>query len=399
MPAKIFYLIIKMFKGKKIITLLMMIQIFISLLLFNISFARINHYLTITNIVKSTKISNSIYFVPDIRYFSDVNSEKPYKMIDEKINNLRNLEYFTNIKQLTGSINVNQNNPLITTLLMYNNKLIQDIKLPLSDGKWIKAYAENDKVPIIISHDLSKYYRTGDIIKIQCYKKDSSPETINTIVYGILDKPNNYLSLGAGGDIISIDQLFFRDTNIIIMPQIKGLDGFDQKAKFLFMKEGSNKSDTLSAWERSLKGIGYISPVSKMVDIYKISLKKSLATEFSICIIVLLLTIVGIGGNNVLSLIFQEKEFATYFMCGLKWSKCTFMILAKDILVLVIPGIATIFAIKYSIEPSMLGKSLLFNNYSFVVSFSIVLTIFLFTSVESILRLKKASPISIIRGR
>jgi hypothetical protein len=113
-------------------------------------------------------------------------------------------------------------------------------------------------------------------------------------------------------------------------------------------------------------------------------------------VLVLVISIAGLGGNNMLSILTNEKKFAVYYMCGATWTKCIMMILIKDLLILAIP--CTLSYIFLEIIARFIPKELFSTNIVYLfIAIAICLVIFLITSVGSILNIYKKSPVSIIR--
>lgn len=400
--SKILYLSIKRLLDNKIVNVILMFQIFITLLAINITIGRIQYIDYIEHITRDSGLTKALYFVPSShKYTVNPPRDNTGFLPDKKLSEFDCIQTIWKIKYATSKL---ANMDRLFNTYMYNDDMIKNVKLPLSKGKWFDSYKSYDmsEIPIILSYSLSGCYTVGDRLKIEIAAGDSVIHSLNTRVIGFMNKANYFLSIGGGGDNLSINNIFAKEDYFAIMPQSilskdKTLTSFDQFARILFLKDGLEPDKkVVGALKNELSKIGYADTIENMISNYKKGDEKQINLQILLWILILILTVTGIGGNNVLMLIKQEKEYAVYFLTGITWGKCILITLLRCIYIFILP-----FAISFSVLQYLYGTSfgsfLIINNSNIFYSIGIVLLIYVISSVDIMVHLYKTSPMQIIR--
>ncbi len=383
---KILYITIKQLLEYKLINIIMVIQIYITLIIANITMSTILQITCITRITNNTDLVHAIYFSAFPRVIDD-NMKNP-DFINKRLLSLDGVS-IGNALYFSAQF-PNCNEPVRVS--MYNSVLVNSINLPLKSGSWFTVeHTSSDIRPIIISNALSKHYKLGDIINIREIRPDSNKTPVRVV--GILDNGDYSLRLGAGGDFLSLSAIFERNDHFAIMSiEDNCFKPYDEFGRLLFL---SNK-DTFNKIDSQLNDIGHVYKISDMEEQYKKSINEKLILQFIIFLILFILACTGIGGNNALMLNSKEKEYAIDFICGMAWIKCVIVSLVSNIVILLIPSTAAYLTLTMPANFPMF-QNLYINGYNLIFSIGLIIIIFIITSVQPLFGLYKTDPIQIIR--
>jgi hypothetical protein len=383
----------KKFIETKLLNIFLIVQIVIVIVVLNISIGKIQHSAFVTGIVHQSEITKAYYVAPRMNTRFGLEAGLINKEFDQLFASLENIESIEAINKLSFLI---PEVALDIAVMSYNPNMINRIHLPLSAGNWFtkESMDHNDFTPVIISHSLSEYYQVGDFITLHGMSRSHKLKVI-----GILDQQDYYLSFQAAGDFMCIDEIFDRGKNVILCPEkpellSDKLGGYEQ-GKLIYFDEKTQAEKNIEELS-SLKETCYINSIYEMIVNQRETNRHDVILQLVHIAIAVVLALAGIGGTNALAFIFKEKEFALYFMCGLRWKWCVFIVAVKNIILLILAAILSFVVLNYitTRSPSM---EVLYNSNNFIVTFFVLCSIYLLTSLSSILRMYKKSPISIIR--
>lgn len=388
---KLLLISIKGFRERKFNNLLIIIQVFISIIIINLLIGTIQQFTYILNVTDNSKLINSLYFAELPRIISARNDSNI--LADNRISQIKevnavgkSLYAYGIVPKIKDTVNI----------YIYSDILINSLNIPLIEGHWFKSEGKSDVIPIIISKEINKIYKMGEIISISLIDQNTKLDNIKFKIIGIFDNSNSMLRLGACGDLLGLNAVFEKNKYFVILPEfnnIKDFKPFDDYGRILFL---NNYSETIQkSIFNGLKDIGYINKMADMRDNYKNDISDQLLQQFVLCLIVFILTLTGIGGNNILMQIFKEREYAIYFMCGMEWQKCVLITCLNNMLTLLIPASIAYFIIAKS-NWSLLDQIIISNN-NIIASILLIFTIFIITSIQPLYTLYKTEPILIIR--
>jgi Predicted permease. len=287
----------------------------------------------------------------------------------------------------------------------FSDGIIQNLKLPLSSGKWFsKSYRLSNQIPVILGGKLSSSYHVGDTIKINYVNVDDNIDKteIELLVIGIINKYNYTIYLGAGGDDLGLNEIFstLEDYYAIIPLDNKNLPANlnyqDECGRILLFSNKSICENHIKELKNNLKDYGCFYTIKELKSNYIKFMRSKISKQVIILLFVFALALAGLGGNNALSQLFREKEFAIYFLCGSRWSYCVSLVLFGNLIIITIPLIILYPILRYISISKYSGKVMLDMN-NIIWSLSLVIGILLITSLGSLIRLYKRSPVSIIR--
>lgn len=113
-----------------------------------------------------------------------------------------------------------------------------------------------------------------------------------------------------------------------------------------------------------------------------------------ITIIVLILCVANYSSYSMLSAIKREKEFAVYFICGSTWNNCLKLQLMEDLFIVAVPFVLSIIVCSV-LSINRVGAVM--SIQGLLLSVGLCIAVMLFSSFMALLRIKRNSPVEIIR--
>jgi len=377
----IVYIFLEIIKKNKMTYFLLSIQLTISMIALITALGMNIHLKKLEQISRSIPIDSSMYFYPNERYESALNKNEIAKKI---LDNPVVINDLARVLQANAYLTANDS---YHNIYMYNSKFVESFKLPLSKGRWFdQRTLDGQVVQLIIGTQLAKQYSLGSKLEFYILDRNQDRISVQGVVVGILGK-DDYLITASGNQLTSIIK---KNEDVIIMPEI---------AKF----------NTHSFWEyggffissddeaiRDMKKLGYIVSTEQLIQEYKKGSKEQSFTILGIGLMAFLITLGGIGGLNALQVYYLERIFSIYYMLGARWRDCIFAVALKYIVLMIIPTIASLFAVKLLGE-TILVNMLKLNSLVFVSSFLIIIFILMVTSYGQLMELSRKNPVQIIR--
>lgn len=394
---KTLLLSVNIFFRSKLKLLSIIVQLFIAIVIINISIALICNVLYMRYFVSRTNLHESIYFYAAPQYTHSLDMKA-----DDEIKNM--LSEITEI-DVFGSINTSfirkpDGNEIIKALV-YDTSIIKKVKLPVSYGRWFSnddIMQKNGTIPAVIGSDMHRDFKLNHTYNIMFSTTPDTWVMIDIKVIGILNVSGYSINLSGN----NLDNMVEGDFKGIIIPYNENLSQIYQMkyngGVLLYpQSDGINEVD-----ETMLFITGKTSSYGELKDFYHLlkdfekSNEEVINLTLSLGIIVLIVSIAGLGGNNILSVMQNEKIFGIYYMCGAKWKDCIKIVLLKDIVILIIPFLFSVCILKILRDISNMDF-IISNITSNLISVGICMVIFFITSVGPLIDLYKKDPISIIR--
>ena len=264
-----------------------------------------------------------------------------------------------------------------TKYMDYDDSIIEHMKLPLSKGSWFSIDETNE---VILPYELSRKYSLGDKIQIDGCELE---------IIAFLDRANIVLECMTTGNV-EIDDLLCKDSYVILTNGIKKPNG--QKYSFDSTAPGIIIFDNKRTTVERLSKIGSSQSMEEISDNYMIHTRERFFSQLQLELILLILTISGLGTMNFLSMYQRRKEYGIYFLCGLTKRKTIFLSLGMNFIVSII-ALAIVFLL-YGMIQSM---RIYFNLTNICVTFVIIMIILILSSIPFYLITKRESIINLTR--
>ena len=384
--------------SKKGSFIILTIQLTIALVVIVYFAAGVGKFFELRHIVRSSGIENYVYFCP---HFLQYGNEEILKEVDEMLLTLSEIKSSNKIRTIFGK-KLTSEDEGFTNCYVGDSAFLERVQLPLSNGTWFDDYSnENNLLPIIISPSLKKEFRLNKIYDL-LLSSVYDTRNIKVKVIGILKKPSYVLSFSGN----SLEGAIRQEDDVIIFPYNDAIATMQNilsssEVALLPNEDFSFSDDSLERLNEKVSEYGEVKTFGKMLDEYEENNKDIMYFMLSFGIIIFAIALAGIGGNNVLSLISNEKNYALYFMHGATWKKCISISLIKDSISLILPIILSTGIIcllgKTSDELNIYVQPV--QPVHIIISLAFCLLIFIVTSLIPILKFYKTSPISLIRKR
>jgi hypothetical protein len=286
----------------------------------------------------------------------------------------------------------------IHSLLMYDKDLLERYTPELESGEWLDSADKykGEYLPVVISANGGKY-KVGDTIDIdspladleKTRKRDFTDidkrepvrcEIIgiikdNTPVFGFSDK----LTRAAEAPIVSRDLFgaysYEFEQKILVISSIESILKFNSGRQFQIMPmmdgpvliefDSNLTEEEKENNEKILVKMGTqkIIPLSEMKENSLDHIYEQVKNLIPIILTIFLIVIVSAVSVNTISTKRQFRNFAVYYICGLKWRDCSKINLISSIFTMLLSGILSLFVLQ------ILDKLTLFENT--VMSFGI----------------------------
>ena len=274
------------------------------------------------------------------------------------------------------------------TSISYDDGIINMYTPELTDGNWFDLEKDQSKTVQVVVSKNPYGFKVGDRITVNCFDGEIQAEIIGII-------KDNAKIIG-----FSISKNGKYDCRNAYMNYCYDIE---QKPLFIFSQKGlKDKMVTTqlngpvfvtyndSVANEVIESNNGIMKTMTTLSITKFSEMKSnsldyifnqIYTLFPILICVLILTLVGAVSVNALSAKKQLKNYAIYYICGLKWTQCSMINLISAFICVTISfiiSIATIFVIKFI---GILQNTVVSIGILQIICCSILITIYIILSV------------------
>ncbi len=393
---KILILAFKNLLEKKFTFIILSIQLLIAIVVINISIALITDVFSFRNFVMKAGLEEYLYFSANAKYNHLDNREYnslDNREIETKLSQISGLEGFGTIFNSFAAI---ENGDKIIETVLFDQKTLDRVMLPLQSGSWFDEVIDTKAIiPIIVSSDLKDEYILNHVYKLKYFlnmEKDDSSIDLSVKVIGVLEEPDYYLPL-AGNYIEAAIKDNFGGMILPYSGNIKKNFRMEYNGQTILFPKRDNDISLIS---KQLKDYGQVISFGEAVKQHENSKKSLIFLVLSLGILVLIISIAGLGGNSALSMIADEKKYAVYYLCGAKWRNCILIGFTKDIMMLLTPCITSIIIMEVI---RRLVVSIRFTSVTtnFLLSTGLCATIYIIASSSSVVSLYRKSPVSIIR--
>ncbi len=355
------------------------VQLVLIIYLFNLTIGMWRHETYILNMVNTMNLKNAYYCSNDFESFDSTNTVS----IGE-------------ITQAFGKLK-NQNKTTLK-IKVYDEEITKNITLPLSKGIWFEEY-NGKELPIILSNSYAKKYNLdiNDTIELEL---QYSTEDINVQesfdveckVIGTLNKANYHLTFSSMGNYLIWKNLFKQDESVALIGS-SSISAEPLSGKMVFLKNLDDDSTVL------LDKLGKLSSITSSQQITKNSkevMSDKLKTQIIMWFLILALTLASLTSNNMLEKIYEEKEFAAYYMLGLDWSKCVLIEIFRGVIQILFSFVIAFILLKL-LHGDSNYKTLIIDGYSYLLSIIMVFCVYMISSLWMIIELLRTNPIVLIR--
>lgn len=315
------YLACTLFKRHFILNFLISIELALLFFVFSVTFNRMDFIARNEKILVDSKLLNSINFTAQTVSDYSVSVGKNFRKVTEDILKITKKKDFvlgvSLFEYATARTVSHQNN---IELLLYDDKTIELLKVPLQNGKWFsQETGKNDAVPVVVISNRSNQYKVGDIIDVFQNDKTFKLEIIGSTDSSIGDL---FLPQGSRNYLGNLSKLFapiVQGETIFISRKTPIISSrhneFDENMMIYIHPNASEESVNVLQKELSLYGQADI--VEDMIKKTQAETheknRKDYANFFVLCIVV----IIGFFSISVLNIERQMRHFSIWIINGL----------------------------------------------------------------------------------
>ncbi|MDR2648072.1 MAG: hypothetical protein LBB67_08145 [Oscillospiraceae bacterium] len=373
---RIFYLAVHLLWKRKLLNLILLIQILLSIITLTPIVARIIQYAGVLRTIDEFR-TESVYHV---KSFAGLEANMETQLQGFDTDNVGTI-YFV-------SADVN--------CLAYNKALTEIYMPSLAQGEWFSDDSEEWKaksegIPVVVSADTKR--QLGEVFSIALHETDGqNAKSISAIVIGILRNPSQYLDFHGWADpqYMRADMLIRSDTIVLLRSEdIASLAPDACYAQDAYLVSLKNTTIDENYLQNKLEIYGFLTPFSQLIEQFRTTENESMRYEMTTFVIYMLLAVVGIGGSNFVQNIENQRNFTIYYLVGLDWKKRILIELSRLFLLLIFSMFGTFllglsgFLSEQGIEATYLGVFMLAVTGYLIFVFFVTSVGFLRSSIKT----------------
>lgn len=390
---KVYILCKGMWKSKGSVIILMT-QIMLMCLIFNILAAKFAYVNQSRKMVLSSKLDNAVLFMPAGRFCNLIESKfgnfhsqsediySSYYEMKASIAKYPAIKAVGTVHSGMGLVwDKNHQEYALAGFQMYDTVLLENLFLPLKQGKLTDMLPAKGNIPVIVSSPLSNMYGLGSEMELTIAQGEEL-YVVKTNVMGILPH-KYYLYTFPGGDTNSIllsdlvQQRISHDRDFfcILPPFALGNDNARpitaEEPSFLCFYEGKGQPELLiGQWNHKAEseGLGKFVTIKEMDNREKKQIISGNRNFISLGMVVALISLVGISGFNILQMLRNRRETIVYLMNGMDWSSLLFVQMARNGIIVFLPAAVALMAIKIGISVAENTDTMLYGSMNAVVT-------------------------------
>jgi hypothetical protein len=296
--------------------------------------------------------------------------------------------------------------------VFYPDILADSIEIPLDKGEFWqrgRAYGMDDEIPAVVSPRMQQDFPLGSVQMLTMDQKSLSslaPSlaqeeglTLRVKIVGVLSQRNIYWQFYDIGR--PLDDWLTSERDVMIMPDVDFGEGVDlgvyeSRSVIVRFKGGQQEKmqDFIDAvFERDEGGA---ETVKSLREKGNATFDAYLRSDLVMFVIMFIVALTGIGGNNALIRQYNDKQYGVYFMSGSTWGRCVLMDILRNLMIIIPPGTLGIMYqfMVYSSDPV---QPFLLDGRTIAAVVLMLVSIYVISSLSFILRTRRQKPVDIIR--
>ena len=420
---KILYIICKrMWKNKGSIIVLMT-QIMLMCLIFNILSAKFAYVNQSRKLIETSQLENAVLFMPAERFCSLIGgkigntpsgSEDIYNSYYEMKTCIAGYQDIITVGTVHAGMGLvrdtEQQEYALAGFQVYDTVLLESLFLPLREGKLRDLLTANGTIPVIVSSPLSKMYGLGSQMDLTIAQNEEL-YVVKTTVAGIL--PNNYFRYilpGGNFDSILLSDLVekrishSRDFFCILPPFWLDDDNIIQftaedPSFICFFEDNRPRELLVDQWNNraEAEGLGKFITFEDMDSRERKQIIIGNRSFISLGMVVALISLIGISGYNILQMLKNRQEIVVYLMHGMDWPHLFFVEMACNAIIFLLPAAVALGAVKIGISVAENTDTMLYGPLNLIVTLGICAAYILVSMATVLLLYRDRSLSSLMR--
>ena len=288
-------------------------------------------------------------------------------------------------------------------LLCYDDEIIKRYKPRLKEGRWLSTAA--DEIEAVIS-DSAYGWHTGDVVQIPITvgnAADMEMQTFDVRIVGMLDTGAYVYGMNSNFESNNTYRLLYRafypemERGPVIMFSHSVLNSFEHFSAFITQAfitydEADFDKDAARQQISSANG-GYMVTLEKMYENSRAYLNEELLKLLPIVIVLMILVLVSSVSISALSTRRRLKDYAKYYVVGLRWGQCVLVNLFQSLITAVAAAavsVAVLFIAQYTALADMF--MIFWNGWVVLAMIGVTVLYLLFSMIMPTIMLKSVTP-------
>lgn len=287
-------------------------------------------------------------------------------------------------------------------LLSYDDEIIKRYKPRLKEGVWLSA--NSDEIEAVVSES-SFGWKVGDVAEVPLVVGNAVEwelKTFNVRIVGILDEGAEVYGMisnfdGDSGTYRQLYRSFYpeREEAPVMLFSHSALSrrectAFITKA---FITYNETTYDNAAAREQLSKAGGSTVSLDKMYENSRAYLQEELLKLLPIVVVLMILVLVSGVSISALSTRRRLKDYAKYYVVGLRWGQCVLVNLFQSLITAVAAAVASVAALFIAQYTALADMIMIFWNGWVVLAMIGVMALYLlFSMIMPTIMLKSVTP-------
>lgn len=395
----------KIYKKTILLNLILSAQIFLSILLMNMTLGKYNMQMQSVQLFSDLATLQGVYYMPaDVfEYMPEEESPAPAhdRRSEADFSLLRGVESIGGIQKM-AFLPEGASAPI--DAVVYSDNLIEKFPAFFNREQWFPAADTSGEIPVVVVSDLyGKACKSG---KMTVWGSEDNPVSCMVDVRGLSSVGNKYLSMGASGEINCMDLFPLYNDRFkgepLFLTRRSAIQSFESyvyhefNSRFIFYKPDISPEDKQFN-EEQLQKTGSVKSFAALSDGGIQEARTNMLSMLSITLCLFVLSLVGAVSMVILSMIRFLPVFSIYYICGCRWISCVNIILMYLLYVFIPVAVGLLAAWPILLlKDTFFHMQLLLTMQNVWLSLGMILTVLAAAIVPTTIFLKKYTPIQIL---
>lgn len=287
-------------------------------------------------------------------------------------------------------------------LLSYDDEIIKRYKPRLKEGRWLSA--NSDEIEAVVSES-SFGLRVGDVAEIALVIGNAAEwelKSFNVRIIGVLDEGAEVYGMisdfdGASNTYRQLFRSFYpdREETSVMLFSHSVLSRFECATSITqaFITYDETTYDKAAAMEQIRKAGGSSVSLDKMYENSHAYLQEELLKLLPIVIVLMILVLVSGVSISALSTRRRLKDYAKYYVVGLRWGQCVLVNLFQSLITAVAAAAASaavLFVAQYTALADLF--MIFWNGWVVLAMIGVTVLYLLFSMIMPTIMLKSVTP-------
>lgn len=293
-------------------------------------------------------------------------------------------------------------------LLSYDDEIIKRYKPRLKEGRWLSA--NSGEIEAVVSES-SLGLKVGDVTEIELIVGNAAKwevKSFNVCIIGILDEGAEVYGMSSNFDSASntyrrLFRSFYpeREETSVMLFSHSVLSRFEC-ATFItqaFITYDETTYDNAAAREQIRKAGGSSVSLDKMYENSRAYLQEELLKLLPIVIVLMILVLVSGVSISALSARRRLKDYAKYYVVGLRWGQCVIVNLFQSLITAVAAAAvsaAVLFIAQYTALADLF--MIFWNGWVVLAMIGVTVLYLLFSMIMPLLMLRSTTPKALLQS-